>query len=159
MNIERLKRSIKAHEGHRAEPYYKGPHLIAGWGHNLEETVARGQSYADVWRKVRSRTQHEIWLDEDIEVAIGGAIGYLADGRDASSAGRATWASLTPSRQEVLTEMAFQMGAYGLRTFRKTRAHIVRGNYVAASHEMLDSRWARQTPLRASVLSRRFRDG
>jgi hypothetical protein len=45
--------------------------------------------------------------------------------------------------------MAYQLGGQGLNGFTKTRTHIERNEFKAASVEMLNSRWAEQTYQRA----------
>ena len=54
--------------------------------------------------------------------------------------------------QEVLYEMYYQMGN-SLFKFKKTLKHLEMGDYRLAAKEMLDSRWAVQTPNRAKKLS------
>jgi len=54
---------------------------------------------------------------------------------------------------DVLVEMAYQMGVSGLLKFKKTLMYIETKDYKDASVEMLDSRWAKQTPNRAKKLS------
>lgn len=56
--------------------------------------------------------------------------------------------------KEVVVEMAFQLGLRGLSRFRKTISYLEKENYLEASKEMLDSKWARQTPNRARKLSK-----
>ncbi len=53
----------------------------------------------------------------------------------------------------VLTCMVFQMGHTGVLKFKKFLAALQRQNYVTAAAEMLDSRWAKQTPERARRLA------
>ena len=55
--------------------------------------------------------------------------------------------------QDVIVEMCYQMGVSGFSKFRKTIDHFMRKDYKSASEEMLDSRWAKQTPNRAKKLS------
>ncbi len=54
------------------------------------------------------------------------------------------WQRLTPVRQGVIVNMAFNMGVGGLLGFRHMIAAIERGDYEAAALEMLRSRWAQQ---------------
>ena len=54
--------------------------------------------------------------------------------------------------QEVLYEMYYQMGN-SLFKFKKALKHLERNDYPLAAKEMLDSRWAVQTPNRAKKLS------
>lgn len=63
------------------------------------------------------------------------------------------------ARQGVLVNMAFQMGVGGLLKFRDTLAHVEAGDYREASAEMLNSKWARQTPERAQRLSIQMQSG
>lgn len=60
---------------------------------------------------------------------------------------------LDDTRQEVLINMAFQLGMSGLAEFKKTLSFIEKGMYKSASIEMLNSKWAKQTPNRALELS------
>ena len=53
----------------------------------------------------------------------------------------------------VLIEMAYQMGLNGLATFKKFIRALKRQDYRRASKEMIDSRWANQTPGRATGLA------
>ena len=55
--------------------------------------------------------------------------------------------------QDVLVEMAFQLGVTGLLNFKMTLNHLEFKQYDYASAEMLDSKWAYQTPNRAKRLS------
>ena len=55
--------------------------------------------------------------------------------------------------QDVIYEMCYQMGVSGVSKFRKTLAYLENNEFKMASKEMLDSRWARQTPNRAKKLS------
>lgn len=52
----------------------------------------------------------------------------------------------------VLVEMEFQLGAAGLRGFKKMWAALKRNDYEKAKAEGLDSKWAKQTPERANEL-------
>ena len=55
--------------------------------------------------------------------------------------------------QDVIIEMCYQMGVSGFSKFKKTIEYFMRKDYNGASREMLDSRWASQTPNRAKKLS------
>lgn len=71
--------------------------------------------------------------------------------------------------QEVLAEMAYQMGVYKLLQFKKTWKYLEEHEFEKASYEMLDSAWYRQlheadmldgtdSVNRAEKLSQRVRD-
>jgi lysozyme len=57
------------------------------------------------------------------------------------------WATLDDVRQDVLANMAFNMGVHGLMNFGKTLADVRAGNYSLASAEMLLSDWAKDAPV------------
>ena len=67
---------------------------------------------------------------------------------------RFSWVSDAPYEiQNVVYNMCYQMGVSGFSKFKKTIQYLSDKNYDKASKEMLDSRWARQTPNRAIELS------
>jgi lysozyme len=60
---------------------------------------------------------------------------------------------MPPKIKDVVMEMCYQMGVYGFSRFKKTIAYLQNKQWKDASVEMLDSRWAEQTPNRARALS------
>jgi len=54
---------------------------------------------------------------------------------------------------DVLIEMIFQLGIGNVMKFKKMIAALQEKDFETASLEMLDSRWATQTPSRAEKLS------
>ena len=54
--------------------------------------------------------------------------------------------------QDLLTEMAYQMGTNGLMSFKRMLAAIRQQDYTYAAEHGLDSKWARQTPERAEAM-------
>ena len=61
---------------------------------------------------------------------------------------------LNEARAAIVVSMCYQLGINGFSKFKQTIYHIQHGNYSLASVEMLDSRWAKQTPQRAERHSR-----
>lgn len=61
------------------------------------------------------------------------------------------------AKQEVLIEMSYQMGVNGVLKFKKMWVALKSGDYTEASKQMLDSRWAVQTPNRAKKLAEMMR--
>jgi lysozyme len=55
--------------------------------------------------------------------------------------------------EEILIEMVFQLGKTGVSKFKNMWKALSELNYVGASYEMLDSRWAKQTPNRAKSMA------
>lgn len=54
-----------------------------------------------------------------------------------------------PNRRAIILSMAYQMGVQGTLNFHGMWAAIALNNWEDAAKEMLDSKWARQTPERA----------
>ncbi len=65
---------------------------------------------------------------------------------------------LPKEKQDVLLEMAYQLGVGGLLKFRKMWKALKRFDYKEAAKEALDSRWAKQTPKRAEELADRLKE-
>ena len=63
------------------------------------------------------------------------------------------WRSADSTVRDVVVEMCYQLGVSGFSKFKKTIGHLENKRYSKASAEMLDSRWAKQTPNRALELS------
>ena len=68
------------------------------------------------------------------------------------------WA-LDDVRQNVLVNMAFNLGVSGLLTFKNTLRLISFSRYEEAAEEMLNSKWARQVGYRAEELAEQMRTG
>lgn len=66
---------------------------------------------------------------------------------------------LTEARRAALVSMAFQMGLQGLYGFKNTLRYIEAGDYENAARNMLQSKWARQTPARAERTAYMMRYG
>ena len=67
--------------------------------------------------------------------------------------------NLDSVRQDVLINMAFNMGIAKFLGFKRTIAYIEKGEYEEASVEMLNSLWAKQVGDRALRLSKQIREG
>ncbi len=68
-------------------------------------------------------------------------------------------ATLNIERQNVLFNMAFNLGVPKLLEFKNTLYFIKLGYYETASKHMLNSKWARQVGDRAVRLAKIMRDG
>ena len=93
----------------------------------------------------------DLVMDEDIaEMVLRRKLDALIDRVNK----RFKWVSELPvEAQDVIYEMCFQLGITGVSKFKKTLAYLENFEYKMASKEMLDSKWARQTPNRANRLS------
>lgn len=136
MNIEKLKDSIKKHEGLQLKVYTcPAGKLTIGYGRNVED---------------RGITQKEanILLENDIfDIKL-----ELEDKLP-------LFKFLDDVRQNVLVEMAFNLGIKGLLEFKKTLEYISVKDYDNASKEMLNSKWANQVGKRAITLSNLLKKG
>jgi lysozyme len=61
--------------------------------------------------------------------------------------------SLPSECKSVLMEMCYQLGVRGVSKFKKALKAMENGDWEKAADEMLDSKWAKQTPNRAKELS------
>lgn len=132
---QKLVDQLVQHEGLRLKPYTDTVgKLTIGCGRNLSD------------KGISSREAFDL-LDHDIDEAI-------------TDLGTFPWFSgMDPVRQRVLVDMRFQLGATGLRGFRKMLAACGRGDYASAAREMRASQWAQQVPTRAARLIAMMRTG
>ena len=61
--------------------------------------------------------------------------------------------SLPSECKSVLMEMCYQLGVTGVSKFKKALKAMESGDWEKAADEMLDSKWAKQTPNRAKEMS------
>lgn len=69
------------------------------------------------------------------------------------------WTTLAPLRQDVLANMAFNLGVSGLLKFHDMLEATRTGDYAQAAAEMLDSKWAGQVGARAKRLAKQMLTG
>jgi len=138
MNLERLLESVKKHEGYRNKVYLDtlGKRTV-GVGHLCVE---------DFWEDDKEYEESFLMeiLEKDLQEAIRGAKELMEEHGCADIDDRA---------EEILIEMVFQLGRTGVKKFKNMWKALSEHNYVGASFEMLDSRWAKQTPNRAKDMA------
>lgn len=83
----------------------------------------------------------DAWLQDDVDVTLQDMQKYPNI--------VAAQAHCNQPRLDILTSMAYQMGASKLSGFKNALAAMVREDWSEAAAQMLDSTWARQTPERA----------
>lgn len=66
---------------------------------------------------------------------------------------------LDQNRQDVILNMAYQLGIGGLFKFKKMIDALSHRDFERAADEMLDSKWAKQTPNRALRNAKKMRIG
>ena len=97
----------------------------------------------------------DLELDEDVcEIILERKVKDLQDRVD----NKFNWYRyMPPEIKDIVLEMCYQMGVYGFSYFKKTIAYLQDKQWEKASVEMLDSRWAQQTPNRAQEMSNRVK--
>jgi len=138
MKLERLMESVKKHEGYRNKVYLDtlGKRTV-GVGHLCVE---------DFWEDDKEYEENFLMqiLADDLQNAIKGA-------RELKEEHSCT--DIDEIAQEILVEMVFQLGKNGVSKFRNMWKALSEKNYIGASYEMLDSKWAKQTPNRAKSMA------
>ena len=138
MNMDRLKDSVKQHEGYRNKVYLDtlGKRTV-GVGHLCVE---------DFWEDDKEYEESFLMeiLEKDLSQAIIGANDLMAE-HDCID--------IDEKAYEIIIEMVFQLGKTGVSKFRNMWKALAEKNYIGASYEMLDSRWAKQTPNRAKNMA------
>lgn len=130
MNYSQLSKQLKRHEGLRLKPYLCTANKITiGYGRNLEQ-------------KGITKLEAEELLQNDIIYMFSVLPNKIE-----------CFNSLSKPRADVLVNMAFNLGINGLLMFNKMLAAVEMGDYLTASKEMLNSRWAEQVGDRALELS------
>ena len=136
MILSNLKKMLIRHEGLRLKPYYDSVgKLTIGVGRNLDDVGI-------------TEDEAEMMLTNDIDRTIYDLNTHLP-----------WWNILDEIRQMVMVDMCFNLGIFGLLTFKNTLAAIKQGDYSEASILMLESKWAEQVGNRAWELSEMMRMG
>lgn len=146
MDIKRLREDITRHEGKILSVYIDTEgNPTVGIGHLL--TAKEIKEYP-VGSLITEDMCVELFED-DLAVAISRAKRIV---------GTDTFETLCPARQEVIVNMAFNLGNR-LKRFTKFIAALRVGDYERAANEMIDSLWYHQVGLRADELVERMRSG
>lgn len=128
----KLIQQLKRHEGCSLELYVDSTgHATIGIGRNLEDVG------------LRSEAEAEYLLSSDMFATESKLIEKLGD----------TFENLSGPRQNVLTNMAFNLGVGGLLEFDQMIGAIKNNNFEIVSEEMLDSKWHDQVGQRAEELA------
>ena len=133
-DLDNLKEMIARHEGYEPRVYKCT---------NGYDTIGYGFAIKDLYM---DKEVADLILDQKIQEMLK---------RILSDKDWGEWFSEKPQHiQEVLINMIFQIGFSGVKKFRKTIQYIKDDNFLMASEEMLDSKWAKSdSPNRAKELS------
>jgi len=136
----KLLESVKKHEGYRNKVYLDtlGKRTV-GVGHLCVE---------DFWED--GKEYEESFLMEILEKDLQSAIDQADD--------MCTNLTISDDAKIIIIEMIFQLGGNGVSKFRKMWTALQEDppNYFEAHVQMLDSRWAKQTPNRAADMAEKM---
>ena len=124
----------KREEGLKLKPYLcLAGKISIGYGRNLDDVGV-------------SVIESEFLLNNDVDNAFD-SLDFLFP----------NWDDLPERVKVVLALMSFQLGRAGLIGFKKTLEFVRAFDFENAAKEMLDSKWAKQTPERAKRMSKIMR--
>ena len=130
-----LIQDLKVDEGFRAKAYQDTEGVwTVGYGTNLQELVV-----SPAWA-----------LDEML---------LTLRQRERECQALAWYQPLSSLRKRVILNMAYNLGMPRLGRFVKMIAALEAGDYVAAAHEMLNSKWHTQVGARAERLAQQMAQG
>ena len=143
MNMDKLLASVKKHEGFRNKVYLDTLNKrTVGYGHLCVE---------DHWEDDKEYDEKylEGILVRDLQNAIKGAEDLIDN---CPSGGKA---NISDDAKIIIIEMVFQLGKSGVSKFRNMWKALQQDppDYKEAAVQMLDSRWAKQTPNRANDMA------
>lgn len=121
------------------DPLTKGPPWTIGFGSTGPDV--HSDSVWDAQACVDRR-------DRDIREAVNGLSQRVAE-----------WGRLSAERQDVLVNMAYQMGVEGVMGFKNMLALVAQGRWTEAAQHMRASLWHKQTPNRAERLAIQMETG
>jgi lysozyme len=96
------------------------------------------------------------WTQAECDAALEADVHATCQGLDSAIP---WWTRLDDVRQDVIAELAFNIGVHALLGFKVTLAAVQAGDYANASAAMLISRWASQVGARATRLAAMMRTG
>lgn len=136
MNRARLSKQLETDEGRRRRLYKDTVgKLTIGVGRNIEDRGLRDDEI-------------DLMLSNDIDEAIGIARALIP-----------TFDKLDDVRQEVVTNMALNLGMTRLGGFKQFIGALVRFDFQRATTEMMDSKWYEQVGDRGKRLAYAMREG
>lgn len=130
-----LTKLLMRHEGFSSKPYYDSVGKVTiGYGRNLDDLGLSQEECVFLLRNDILRTFSELcsfpWFT-----------------------------TLNEARQDALINMCFNLGFQRFSQFKKTIAAIEIGDFKAAAHEMLQSKWYEQVGHRAVELAEMLAGG
>ena len=138
IDMDKLLESVKKHEGYRNKVYLDTLNKrTVGVGHLCVE---------DFWEDGKEYDEDFLMgiLEKDLQSAIDQADDMCSN------------LTISDDAKIIIIEMIFQLGGTGVSKFKKMWQALQQDppDYAEASVQMLDSRWAKQTPNRAQEMAR-----
>ncbi len=125
-------------------------HKTVGIGHKVlptdpESNLPVHGAYDDVPEKegITEERCYELFQN-DIQLAIAGCKGIYSN-----------WEEIPQEMRHILVNMCFQLGQTGLSKFQNMNHGVSQEAWGIVAMEMMNSRWAQQTPERAKRLQNR----
>lgn len=133
LNFDRAMEQLKVHEGYSAKPYYDSlGHLTIGYGTNLSHITRVEANMLLAFRLNESYMKlYELYW----------------------------FRALSSNRQQVILNMAYQLGHGGILKFKRMIYNLKRSYFWSAANEMKSSKWYRQSGIRSKQLVRQMRRG
>ena len=142
IDMNKLLESVKKHEGFRDTVYLDTLNKrTVGYGHLcVEDHWEDGKKY--------DKEYLEEILEKDLQSAIDQADDMCSN------------LTISDDAKIIIIEMIFQLGGTGVSKFRKMWAALQENppNYFEAHVQMLDSKWSKQTPARASEMAEQMQN-
>lgn len=135
---------IKAEEGWKPRQYYCSEHYpTIGYGRKC------GPQFAPLTNEITTKEKESQFIRDEIREIQSRIIAYFPK----------AWNNCNNARQAILISLVYQMGMSGVTKFTKMWQALSSGDFEWAAKEMLDSKWAKQTPNRAKRHSEQMRTG
>ncbi len=148
VDVTKVYEEIAADEGKILHCYMCSEnHKTVGIGHKVlpndpEANLPVHGAYDDVPEEegITEDRCYELF-QHDVQLAIAGCKGIYSN-----------WEEIPQEMRHILVNMCFQLGQTGLSRFKNMNAGVAQEAWGIVSMEMMDSRWAQQTPERAERL-------
>ena len=140
MNFQRLARDLEADEGLCLKPY-RDP--LGYWTIGIGNRFILGEEVTALTPPLKNEAVARELFYADVYQACIDAQTYYPD-----------LSLLREDRQEVIVQMAFQLGLSSLQQFVGVKAKLKAGDFAGAADNMRNSLWAKQTPKRAERLAK-----
>ena len=151
VDVTQLYEEISSDEGKILHKYLcSESHPTVGIGHKVlntdpEANLPIHDAYEEVSEDecISEERCYELF-QQDVQIAVDGCAAIYKD-----------WEDLPQEAQHILVNMCFQLGQGGLSKFKNINSAVQEQAFSRMAEEMMDSRWASQTPERAERLRNR----